>query len=72
VAQGHPPSPLPRLYTNHINSNPLMTRLILPLGTLALALWVGGNALSAGLQITKAYSDRLAVTMCEVSATPCR
>lgn len=49
-----------------------MTRLILPLSTLALCLWVGGNALSAGLQISKAYSDRLAVTMCEVSQTDCR
>ena len=49
-----------------------MTRLIFPLASLALCLWVGGNALSAGLQITKAYSDRLAVTMCEVSETDCR
>ena len=49
-----------------------MTRLILPLGALALTLWVGGNALSAGLQITKAHADRLAVTMCEVSETECR
>ena len=49
-----------------------MTRLIFPLGTLALALWIGGNALSAGLQITKAHADRLAVTMCEVSQTECR
>ena len=49
-----------------------MTRLILPLSALALTLWVGGNALSAGLQITKAHADRLAVTMCEVSETDCR
>jgi len=49
-----------------------MTRLILPLSTLALALWVGGNCLAAGLQITKAHADRLAVTMCEVSQTECR
>jgi hypothetical protein len=49
-----------------------MTRLIFPLSALALCLYVGGNALSAGLQITKSYSDRLAVTMCEVSETHCR
>ena len=49
-----------------------MTRLIFPLTMTAIALWVGGNALAAGLQITKAYSDRLAVTMCEVSQTECR
>jgi len=49
-----------------------MTRLILPLSALALTLWVGGNALSAGLQITKGYADRLAVEMCEVSETECR
>jgi hypothetical protein len=49
-----------------------MTRLIFPLSAIALTLWVGGNALSAGLQITKAHADRLAVTMCEVSETPCR
>ena len=49
-----------------------MTRLILPLTMLGITLWVGGNALSAGLQITKAHADRLAVTMCEVSETPCR
>lgn len=44
-----------------------MTRLILPLSAFALTLWVGGGLLSAGLQITKANADRLAVTMCEVS-----
>jgi hypothetical protein len=49
-----------------------MTRLILPLTCLTLTLWVGGAALSAGLQITKAHADRLAVTMCEVSEVPCR
>ena len=49
-----------------------MTRLILPATFAAIALWVGGNTLAAGLQITKAYSDRLAVTMCEVSEVPCR
>ena len=49
-----------------------MTRLILPLTMLGITLWVGGNALSAGLQITKAHADRLAVTMCEVSETECR
>jgi len=49
-----------------------MTRLILPLTLLTLTLWVGGRALSAGLQVTKAYSDRLAVTICEVTETPCR
>jgi len=49
-----------------------MPRLILPLTFTAIALWVGGNALAAGLQITKAHADRLAVTMCEVSEVPCR
>ena len=49
-----------------------MKGIILPLSALALILYVGGNALSAGLQITKSYSDRLAVTMCEVSETNCR
>lgn len=49
-----------------------MTRLILPLTMTAITLWVGGAALSAGLQITKAHADRLAVTMCEVSQTECR
>jgi hypothetical protein len=44
-----------------------MTRLIVPLTTAALCFWIGGNALSAGLQITKAHADRLAVTMCEVT-----
>jgi hypothetical protein len=44
-----------------------MTRLILPLTMMGICLWVGGNALSAGLQITKANADRLAVAMCEVS-----
>ena len=47
-------------------------RAILPLTFAALCLWIGGNALSAGLQITKAHADRLAVTMCQVSETDCR
>jgi hypothetical protein len=47
-------------------------RAILPLTFAAVAFWIGGNALSAGLQITKAHADRLAVTMCEVSETECR
>ena len=47
-------------------------RSLFPLAFCALALWVGGNALSAGLQITKAHADRLAVTMCQVSETDCR
>jgi hypothetical protein len=42
-------------------------RSILPLGFLAISLWVGGNVLSAGAQITKANADRLAVAMCEMS-----
>lgn len=42
-------------------------RSILPLGFLAISLWVGGNVLSAGAQITKANADRLAVAMCEVT-----
>lgn len=49
-----------------------MTRLIFPLTMTAITLWVGGNVLAAGLQITKAHADRLAVTMCEVSETECR
>lgn len=44
-----------------------MTRLIFPLTMLGVCLWVGGNVLAAGLQITKANADRLAVTLCEVS-----
>ncbi len=44
-----------------------MTRLIVPAGATLLMLWIGGGVLSAGLQITKANADRLAVTMCEVS-----
>ena len=44
-----------------------MTRLIVPAAFAAIALWIGGNALAAGLQITKAHADRLAVTMCEVT-----
>ena len=42
-------------------------RSILPLGFLAISLWVGGSVLSAGAQITKANADRLAVAMCEVT-----
>ena len=49
-----------------------MKRLILPLSAFAVILYVGGNALSAGLQITKTHADRLAVTMCEVSEVDCR
>ena len=44
-----------------------MTRLIVPATVAAFALWIGGNVLAAGLQITKANADRLAVTLCEVS-----
>jgi hypothetical protein len=44
-----------------------MTRLIVPAGATLLMLWIGGGVLSAGLQITKANADRLAVTICEVS-----
>jgi hypothetical protein len=42
-------------------------RSLLPLGFCAIALWIGGNVLSSGAQITKANADRLAVAMCEVS-----
>jgi hypothetical protein len=44
-----------------------MTRLILPATMTLITLWVGGNVLAAGLQITKAHADRMAVTMCEVT-----
>jgi hypothetical protein len=44
-----------------------MTRLILPATLTLITLWVGGNVLAAGLQITKARADALAVAMCEVS-----
>lgn len=45
-----------------------MTRLFVPVATFFIIFWVGGNVLSAGLQITKANADRLADRMCEVTA----
>ena len=47
-------------------------RSLFPLAFCAVALWIGGNVLSAGVQITKTHADRLAVAMCEVSQTACR
>lgn len=44
-----------------------MNRLILPLILFFLTFWVGGNLLSAGLQITKANADRLAERLCTVT-----
>jgi len=54
------------LQLTQFNRTPL-TRLIVPAGATLLLLWIGGGILSAGLQITKANADRIAVTMCEVS-----
>tara|TARA_R110000868_G_scaffold85610_7_gene240710 strand:- start:4764 stop:4910 length:147 start_codon:yes stop_codon:yes gene_type:complete len=45
-----------------------MNRLIVPFITFFILFWVGGNVLSAGLQIAKANADRLADTMCEVTS----
>lgn len=47
-------------------------RAILPLSAIAVTMWIGGNVLLSGIQIVKHHADSLAVTMCEVSATPCR
>jgi hypothetical protein len=44
-----------------------MSKIIVPLGAFFLVFWIGGNVLSAGLQITKANADRLAVQMCNVT-----
>ena len=49
-----------------------MSRIILPLSAAAVALWVSGGLLGAGLQVAKVYSDRLAVTVCEASQVTCR
>lgn len=45
-----------------------MTRLVLPLTTFAILFWIGGNVLTAGLQISKANADRLADKMCQVTS----
>jgi hypothetical protein len=44
-----------------------MSRLIVPLSVFFFVFWIGGNVLSAGLQITKANADRLANQMCSVT-----
>lgn len=44
-------------------------RLILPLAFFALVAYIGGNALVAGVKVTKGYSDRMAETICKVSYT---
>lgn len=45
-----------------------MPRLIAPLTVFFIVFWVGGNVLSAGLQIAKVNADRLADRMCEVTS----
>ena len=45
-----------------------MSRLIVPATAFFILFWVGGNVLSAGLQISKAHADRLAYQMCEVTS----
>ena len=47
-------------------------RAILPLGMVAVTMWIGGNVLLSGIQIVKHHADSLAVTMCQVSDTPCQ
>jgi len=41
----------------------------LPLACFALIAYIGGNALLAGVRVTKGYSDRMAETICKVSYT---
>ena len=49
-----------------------MARLILPLGSAAVLLWVAGGLLGAGLQVAKYHSDRMAVALCQASQVECR